>query len=201
MAKEFQLIENYIYIYQLGVYVIIPVYPDTVSDVLGSTFATENILSRTAPVFSYSSSGPRNLSVTLTLHRDYMNSVNATNLSFIDEVGDMLGDDYVDTLVRYLQAMALPSYQAVEDASSVYNSMVKAPMVALRLGSQIFIKGIINGDVQVTYSGPISADGKYSLIEVNFTISEIEPQDAEQLAKWGSFRGLGNLLTKGLYKN
>lgn len=197
----YRMIENYVYIYQLGVYCIIPVYPDTLQDALGSTFATENILSRTAPVYSYSSSGPRTVQITMTLHRDLMNSFNWDNLSFIDEVGNMLGDDYIDTLIRYLQAMALPSYSAVGSASSTYSSMVNPPLVAVRFGSTLFIKGIVDGTVNVSYSGPINKDGKYMVAEISFNIAEVEPQDAEQLAKWGSFRGLSNLLTKGLYKN
>lgn len=196
-----RIVENYVYLYQLGVYCIIPVYPDTLQDSLGSTFATENILSRTAPVYSYSYSGPRTVQITMTLHRDLMNSFNWDNLSFIDEVGNMLGDDYIDTLVRYLQAMALPSYSAVESASNTYSSMVNPPLVAMRFGSTLFIKGIVNGEVSVNYQGPVNKDGKYMVVEISFSISEIEPQDAEQLAKWGSFRGLSNLLTKGLYKN
>ena len=199
-STYYQNIENYIYIYQLGVYVILPTYPDSVTDSLGSTFATENILSRTAPVYSYSYSGPRTVTLNFTFHRDLMNSLNYDNFNFIDEVGNMLGEDYIDTLVRYLQAMALPAFNAVEASSSVYNSMVNPPIIAVRIGTTIFIKGIVNGEVQVTYSGPISKEGKYMQVGVSFTVSEIEPQDAEQVAKWGSNRGMESLLTKSLHR-
>ena len=199
-TSYYQNIENYIYIYQLGVYVILPTYPDSITDALGSTFAIENILSRTAPVFSYSYSGPRTVTLNFTFHRDMMNSLNYDNFNFIDEVGNMLGQDYIDTLVRYLQAMALPSYNAVEAASSVYNSMVNPPIIAVRIGTTLFIKGIVNGEVQVTYSGPISREGKYMQIGISFTVSEIEPQDAEQVAKWGSSRGMESLLTRSLHR-
>ena len=57
MAR-FNLIENYIYIYQLDAYLILPVYPDRLTDSLGSTFASTNALARTAPIYSYSYSGP-----------------------------------------------------------------------------------------------------------------------------------------------
>lgn len=214
MAGTYRLIENYIYIYQLDKYVILPVYPEQITDNLGSQFAEENILSRTAPVYSYSYSGPRTVQFNFQLHRDLMNSVNASNLSLIDrdlmgttdltlsdDIAEMLNNgDYIDILIRYLQAMALPAYEAVESASSVFNSMVKPPMIAIRLGSSIFIKGIINGDVGVTYSGPITQDGKYMQVEISLTVTEIEPQDAETISKWGSYRGLGKALTSGLYK-
>lgn len=201
MQGRYEIIDNYIYIYQLGVYIIIPVYPEQITDNLGSTFATENILARTAPVYSYSNSGPRTVPITIKLHRDLLNSVNATNLSFLDEVSNMLKEDYVDTLVRYLQAMALPTFSASLDAYSTYSSMLNPPMIALRIGKVLFIKGIINGEVQVSYSGAIDSDGKYSEIEVSFTVTEVDPQDAEQIAEWGSSRGAERLLTKGLYKN
>lgn len=59
--QQFDLIENYIYIYQLDKYVIIPVYPEQISDSLGSKFASVNPLSRTAPIYAYSYAGPRNV--------------------------------------------------------------------------------------------------------------------------------------------
>lgn len=196
----YKLIENYIYIYQLDKYVIIPVYPDQLQDSLGSTFASENILSRTAPVFSYSNSGPRTVQITLNLHRDMMNSFNYDNINFIDDVGNDMGDDYIDTLIRYLQAMALPSYNAVDLTTSTYNSMINPPLIAVRFGTTLFIKGIVDGDVGVTYSGPLSKDGKYMQVDITFNVKETEPQDAETIAKWGSFRGLSTLTTRGLYK-
>ena len=106
---QFSLVENYIYIYQLNKYIVIPTYPEQISDSLGSTFQPTNILSRTAPIYSYTSSGPRKIQFSINLHRDMMYQFNRSNLNFIDEVGRSLGEDYVDTLVRYMQAMALPS--------------------------------------------------------------------------------------------
>ena len=199
--KAYKIAENYIYIYQLQKYVIIPVYPDQPQDTLGSTFSSENILARTAPIQSYSNSGPRTVNLSLSLHRDLMSSLNYDNLNFIDEINEELGNDYVDALVRYLQAMALPSYEAVDLAASTFNQMVNPPLVAVRFGNTLFIKGIVNGDVTVEYSGPISKDGKYQQVNVSFSIVETEPQDAQQLAKWGSFRGLSTLTTKGLYNS
>ena len=199
-SPHYTLIENYIYIYQLGVYCILPTYPEQIQDSLGSTFSSENILSRTAPVYSYSYSGPRSMTISLSLHRDLMTAVNYDNERFIDDLNTMLQNDYIDTLVRYLQAMALPKYSAIS-TSDTYNKMVNPPLVAVRFGNSVFIKGIVDGDVQVTYSGPIDVSGKYQQVDVSFTIKETEPQDAEQLAKNGSFRGLNNLLSGGLYSN
>ena len=193
--QQFDLIENYIYVYQLDKYVIIPVYPEQISDSLGSKFASVNPLSRTAPIYAYSYAGPRNVQVTLNLHRDFMSSVNINNTDFLDK--DELTDDYVDTLIKYLQAMALPSFKAIE----ISNKMVNPPMIAVRFGNQVFIKGIVNGDVAVTYSGPLDSYNRYQEVAISFNVSEVDPYDADTIAKWGSFRGLETALTKNMYKN
>lgn len=196
---KFNLIDNYIYIYQLNKYVIIPTYPDQINDSLGSNFSQTNLLSRTAPIYSYSNSGPRKIQFTIGLHRDMMNQFNRNNKSFID--GADIGDDYIDTLVRYLQAMALPSYKVGQVQSAINSGkLVNPPIIAVRFGNTLFIKGIVDGNVGVDYSGPISRDNKYQQVSVSFTVAETEPQDAETLAKWGSMRGLEAVMTKGLYK-
>lgn len=198
---KFNLVENYIYIYQLNKYLVIPTYPEQINDSLGSNFASTNILSRTAPIYAYSNSGPRKIQFTINLHRDMMYQFNRSNLDFIDEVGRSLNEDYVDTLVRYLQAMALPSYTAGQVQKAVVEGkLVNPPMVAVRFGNTLFIKGIVEGDVGVSYSGPIDMDRKYKEVSVTFNVVETEPQDAETLAKWGSFRGLEAVLTRGLYR-
>ena len=193
--KEFDLIQNYIYIYQLDKYCIIPTYPEQLTDTLGSTFAQTNALSRTSPIYSYSYSGPRTVQITLQLHRDLLNDVNRTNLDFSDRVTS-LDDDYVDTLIKYLQAMALPSYKAQEVSSKTVNP----PLVAIRFGNTLFVKGIVSGDVQVTWSGGLSRGNKYQEANITFRILETDPQDADTIAKWGSFRGLETALTKGLHR-
>lgn len=183
------LIENYIYLYHLEKFVIIPTYPESITDSLGSTFAQSTPLSRSAPIFSYSNSGPRSMQITLQLHRDMMQMVNynKSNLN-ID-----LGDDYVDTIIKELQAVALPNYK---DASK----MVNPPSVAVRFGNDIFIKGIVNGGITVTYKLPLLDNGKYAIVEIGFTVTETDPYDAETVAEVGSFRGLDKTLEKRLYR-
>lgn len=202
-TSPFKLIENYIYIYQLDKYVIIPTYPDSLSDNLGSTFSTSNPLARTAPIYSYSYSGPRSVRIQLKLHRDMVNEENFAskqnllqNSIVAEAYNDKEGNsDYVDILIRYLQAMALPSY-----ASATASKMLNPPMIAVRFGNTLFIKGIVNGNVGVDYSGPISEDGKYQVVDINFDVNEVDPQDAETISQWGSFRGLEKVLTRNLYK-
>lgn len=193
--KQFDLIENYVYIYQLDKYCILPLYPDQIQDSLGSTFSTTNALGRTSPIFAYDNSGPRSVQISLPLHRDMLNDVNRSNTEFSDNVVEM-DEDYVDTLIKYLQAMALPSYKAKEVSSKTINP----PMIALRFGSTFFIKGIVSGDVTVTWQGPITRNNKYQEATVSFRVQEVDPQDADTIAKWGSFRGLETALTKGMYR-
>ena len=184
----FRQIENYIYISHLGddgKYFIIPTSPDTIQDSMTSTFASENPLSRSAPIFTYSYSGPRTVTINLQLHRDMIDDANVgiSNVNIED------GEDYIDTLIKSIQAISVPKY-------NVTNKAVEPPIIAIRFGNEIFIRGIVNGSISVSYSKPILNNGKYALINIGFTIYEIDPYDSAAIEANGSFRGL----TKGLRK-
>ena len=100
---------------------------------------------------------------TLSLHRDLVNQANLQNSGFLQANEQFspfvvqVTDDYIDVLIEYLQAMALPSYAA----NTTSSKMINPPMIAVRLGNDVFIKGIVNGDVGVTRTGPLSEDLKY----------------------------------------
>jgi hypothetical protein len=66
------LIENYLYMYHTDQFVVLPTYPESIQDSLSANFNSSNLLARSAPIFSYSSSGPRTIQVSLSLHRDMM---------------------------------------------------------------------------------------------------------------------------------
>lgn len=194
--QSFDLIENYIFLYHVGYnsqtgqhgqFIILPSYPDQITDTISANFSQESPLSRSAPIFSYQSSGPRTLQINLKFHREMMTQINyrASNVKV------ELGDDYVDTLVKQLQAVALPSYKTA-------SRMVDPPMVALRFGNTVFIKGVVIGGVTVTYGLPILDDGKYAMVEIGFTVTETDPYDAESVSAAGSMRGLSSSLEKRL---
>ena len=61
-------------------------------------------------------------------------------------------------------------------------------MVAVKLGEQLFIKGIVNGGVTVEYNKPILTNNKYSLVNIGFKISEVDPMDALSISEVGSYR-------------
>ena len=181
--------DNYIYISHLGEngeYLLLPTYPDTIQDTMQSTFQSTNALSRSAPVFTYSNSGPRTIQITLHLHRDMMDDFNigASNIKLEP------GEDYVDTLIKKLQSISVPKY-------NLSNKAVEPPMVAIRLGDEIFIRGIVNGGITVTYEKPILNNNKYASVSIVFTVYETDPYDATSIAKNGSFRGLTKSMKKG----
>ena len=197
--SKMNMIDNYLYIYHIGYnnqtgqkgqFVVLPTYPETIQDSLQSSFAESTPLSRSAPIYSYSKSGPRSMQINLQFHRDMMTEINYG----VSNMNIELGDDYVDTIIRNLQACALPSYKTT-------SKMVDPPMIALRFGNEIFIKGIINGGVTVTYKPPILDNNKYAQVDVGFTVYETDPYDAETVAQVGSFRGMSQTLERRLGRN
>lgn len=182
-------INHYIYLYHLDKFVVLPAPPEHVSDALSTTFSPTNILMRTAPIFSYSYSGPRTINVNISLRRDMFEELNTG----VSDLNVEIGDDYVDTIIKCLQAAALPRY-------AVESKMVNPPMVAVRFGNDIFIKGVVNGGVTVSYDLPMLDNGKYATVEIQFSVSEVDPYDAETVINTGSLRGLSRTLERSLYK-
>jgi len=183
-SRDWNLKDNYIYISHLDgdedeKWLFLPNYPDSISISMNSTFDQTNALSRTAPVFTYSNSGPRSMQITLNLHRDLMQQANEGKSNLIPE----LGDDYLDTFIKKLQSIAVPKY-------NLKNKLVEPPLVAIRFCDQIFIKGIVSGSVGVNYMKPILRDGTYAKVDISFTIYETDPYDATTIAEQGGFRGL-----------
>jgi len=192
--NNFQLIDNYIWISTLnngeGEFLVIPTYPDQLDDRMTSSFQQTNALSRSAPVFSYSNSGPRSMQISLSLHRDVMQMLNynVSNMRI-----ENIGDDYVDTLIKKLMSVAVPRYNAADKS-------VQVPHVAVRFGNEVFIKGVVSGDISVTYQKPLLDNNKYAQVAIAFMVYETDPYDADTIAKEGSFRGMTRPFKQGLYK-
>ena len=190
MANSINLATNYIYLYHTDEWLLIPEFPDSVSDSLQSNFQQTNALSRTAPVFTWSNAGPRRVQIQLNLHRDMIYEINFNTSNFRVNVDE----DYVDVLARKLQAIALPRYDAT------YKGVVP-PMVALRLGKEIFIKGVIVGQVAIVYQKPIREDDRYEQVTLNFEVYETDAYDAVSVSQQGSFRGITKVFEDGLFIN
>jgi hypothetical protein len=101
------------------------------------------------------------------------------------------GDDLADSFIRAIQAISVPKY-------NLSNKAIEPPLVALRLGREVFIKGIVSGGITVTYNKPILSNEKYAIIDIGFTIYEVDPYDASTVFKNGSFRGLTATLRTGM---
>ena len=190
MAIGALLPENYLYISHLDEefqFWQLPCTPDTISDSMASTFNETSALGRSAPVFTYSKSGPRTVQISLKFHRDMMDSLNAG----VSNVALKLGDDYVDSLIKALQAIAVPKY-------NLSNKAVEPPLVALRLSQEVFIKGVVTSAIGLEYTLPILSNGKYAQVSLSFTVSEVDPYDATTVFQNGSFRGVVKTLKTGM---
>lgn len=193
-AKMDKLPMNYIYISHLDEDVQfwrLPCCPDKISDTMSSSFNPTTALGRSAPVFTYQNSGPRTVQISLKLHRDMMDEYNE-RLADNFMVGkakkyDDLGQDYTDQLIKALQSIVVPKY-------NLDNKAVEPPLIALRLSNEVFIKGVLNGDIGIEYELPIRSDGRYAQVALSLTVTEVDPYDASSVFTNGSFRGVVSTL-------
>ena len=124
--KYFRCPDNYIYIYHTDTLVVIPTYPESIQDSMGTNFQATEILSRPAPIQTYVSSGPRTVQIQLNLHRDMMFQITRAfqyngfdDKVRLNDTNDTASDlDYIDRLVCELQAIAVPKY---EDTTKMIN--------------------------------------------------------------------------------
>ena len=168
MERYFRMIDNYVYMYHTGTLLALPTYADSITDVMSVNFVSSTPLARSSPIYSYANSGPRQLSFTFNLHRDMMQEINYG----VSNLDTTINDDYVDYLINSLQACAVPEYSSTD-------KMVDPPMVAVRLGNDIFIKGVVLGNVSVTYELPILTTGKYASAKVSFVVAEVDHYSAD----------------------
>jgi hypothetical protein len=102
------------------------------------------------------------------------------------------GEDKAESFIHALQAIAVPKY-------NLSNKAIEPPLVAVRLGHEVFIKGIVNGGISVTYGKPILVNEKYATVKVSFSITEVDPYDATTVFQNGSFRGLTATMRSGMH--
>lgn len=173
-------------------YWMLPGYPDEITDQMNSSFQETTALGRSAPVYTFSNAGPRSIQINLNFHRDMFEEIN----DFLHRSGAKAakfdnGDDLAENFIHALQAIAVPKY-------NLTNKAIEPPLVAIRLGREVFIKGVITSSISVTYGKPILVDEKYATVKISFTVSEVDPYDSTTVFKNGSFRGLTATLREGL---
>lgn len=199
LDTRYSMIDNFIYLYHTNEVIVIPTFADSITDSLHANFSQETPLTRSAPIYSYQNSGPRSLQVMFDLHRELMYEVNYK----VSNIKPDAGDDYVDYMIKAVQAAALPEY-------SMALKMVNPPVIALKLGNDIFIKGVVTGDVGVTYGYPIipgrkpdgsidESQSKYASVKIGFGINEVDPYQASDVMREGSFRGVPKTLERFVY--
>lgn len=162
----------------------LPGYPNEVSDDMQSTFVATTALGRSAPVYTFSNAGPRSVQIRLEFHRDMFEDMPSN-------VTPREGEDKAESFIHALQSIAVPKY-------NLSNKAIEPPIVAVRLGREVFIKGVVTSSIGVTYAKPILVNEKYAVISVSFTISEVDPYDATTVFQNGSFRGLTATLRHGM---
>ena len=188
--SNFQSPDNYLYISHLDEglqFWRLPFWPDSISDTMQSNFTSMNSLGRSAPVYTYSYSGPRTVQFQIKLHRDFVDDLNTgwSNVKLEE------GEDYIDALIRALRAIAVPKY-------NLSNKAVEPPLVAVKIGEEIFCKGVLTSEIGLTYEKPILSNNKYAQVSLSITISEVDPYDATTVYKNGGFRGMVSTLKKGM---
>lgn len=162
----------------------LPGYPEEVTDQMSSTFTPNTALGRSAPVYTFSNAGPRSIQINLNFHRDMFEEM-PSNVTPRD------GEDKAESFIHALQAIAVPKY-------NLSNKAIEPPLVAIRLGREVFIKGVVTSGISITYGKPILVNEKYATMRVSFTVSEVDPYDATTVFQNGSFRGLTATLRQGM---
>ena len=66
-APVFRMIDNYIYLYHIDQFIVIPTFPDSLNDQVSVSYNSSTPMARSAPVYSYSHSGPRSLQINLDI--------------------------------------------------------------------------------------------------------------------------------------
>ena len=163
----------------------LPGYPDEVTDQMESTFQANTALGRSAPVYTFSNAGPRTINLSLNFHRDMFEEMPSN-------VVPREGEDKAESFIHALQAIAVPKY-------NLSNKAIEPPLVAVRLGKEVFIKGVVTSGINVTYGKPILVNEKYATMKVSFTIAEVDPYDSSTVFQNGSFRGLTATLRQGMH--
>ena len=97
------------------------------TDSMSASFSPNTPLSRSAPIYSYSNSGPRTIGFNFKFHRELVNEYN---------LADGSGVDACDEWIRYLEQAVLPDYDSA-------SKMVNPPIVAVKIRDEVYIKGVV----------------------------------------------------------
>lgn len=131
----------------------IPAYPEEISDGYKANYTQmPDMLYQYEPWQIYQSSGPRSVSFTFDLHRDFW-------------TGDHT-DGQANQLIRFCEANCFAHYSG---------SVVNAPQVTMYINGSNFITGVMDS-CDVNWYGPILSDGFYAAFKLTFNIVEVSPE-------------------------
>jgi LysM repeat protein len=136
----------------------IPCYPTSLSDSYSVSFNSSNMFTSTEPYFVFHNSGPRSVSVNFQFHR---------------EMRGIDNDGYIDSIISAVEAACYP-----------VNDGWMGSEIILIVGAEIYIRGILGGNVGVSYSGPI-IDGRHNVIDLSFSINEVTGENLSFAGKLG----------------
>ena len=91
-------------------------------------------------------------------------------------------------------SIAVPKFSAT-------SKTITPPMIAIKFGRDVFIKGVVIGGVSIEYQKPIMTDGRYARVILHFTVYETTPFDAESISQLGSYRGVTKMFRSGIFKD
>lgn len=130
--------------------VAFPVYPEELEDSRKANYVNmPETLYQYEPWFAYGTSGPRQVELTFTFHRDMW-------------TGDHR-DGCANDLIRFCEACCYPHY----NGSAVHSATVR-----LYVKGKTFISGIMTA-ATTKWGGPIGLDGWYLACELTLSITEI----------------------------
>ena len=176
------MIEAYIHAYHLDKNFDFPTTPESIQNSFPVNFSEETILGRPAPQITYASSGPRTQNVTIALHRQAF-ALENPDIKLKDN------EDAVDNLIKTIIACTVPVF---DDPSKA----LIPPSILCRFGNEACIRGVIQGEVHVTSSGPWLKSGKMAMVQISFTVLEVEPFSAEYAFQHGMLRSISTDLAR-----
>lgn len=128
----------------------IPAYPEEVRDPRTASYTTmPDTLYQYEPWYTYTSSGPREVTLEFHLHRQMWTG---------DET-----DGLANKMIRFVQACLYPKYNG---------SSVTSDICTLYIKGKSYITGIVTA-VDVTWTGPIGSDGFYLEFTLSVSFTEI----------------------------
>lgn len=132
----------------------LPTIPQSVAESVSLNTYEQQIIARSAPVISYTSTNARTVNFTISVADDYMPTKGSSGTQYT-----------IDEYVNALKSLEYPRYTSNE---------VIVPQCILKLGN-IKLKGIITS-VSITWNGPLSnimAGGCFSRADIALQFKEV----------------------------